>query len=258
MKSLNKKIVLITGAGQGIGKATAMAFAAQGSLVAVNDIDADSVQDTVKEIQSAGGNTVSAVADISVRQEVTRMLDEIRESLGPVEILVNNAGLWLPKSFFDLDDATWDRTFAVNLKGMFICSQLAAKTMWERKCGRIINLASISSKVPFPDSVHYGTAKAGVVQFTRSLALLLAPKGITVNAIAPGSTQTEMLDMFVQGRPDRLQNVLQGNAERHLPGIPMGCVASPEDQAAMILFLASNAAAHITGQTIFIDGGQSL
>jgi len=256
--NLTNKVVLVTGAGQGIGKCVAEKFAALGGAVAVNDINNQKVEEMVNDIQNQGGIAVAATADITLRNSVKEMFKKVRRQLGSIDILVNNAGLWIPKSFFKLDDDTWDQTFCVNLKGMFLCSQLAALDMKRKSFGRIINVASVAAKIPFPDSIHYGAAKSGVLHFTRSIALLLAPDGITVNAVAPGTTQTQMFDIFVNGRPERVQQTIQGNAGKFLPDIPKGRIATVEDQAALVLFLASDDADHITGQSIFVDGGQSL
>lgn len=252
------RTVLITGAGGGIGKTTAQAFAKSGASVAINDIDRSKAENTVEEIKREGGEAIPAFADITSKQDVLNMVSQVEKNLGDIDILVNNAGIFSPKSFFELDESTWDKTFSVNLKGIFLCTQRVSESMVKRKQGRIINLASVAALVPFPHYIHYCASKAGVIQFTRVLAMILAPHGITVNAVAPGSTETAMLERMVRGKPERLKSIIQGKAEEFLPGIPLGRVATPQDQSSMILFLASVEAAHITGQTIYVDGGQSL
>ena len=186
------------------------------------------------------------------------MVDQIKKEYGTIHILVNNAGIFIPMDFFDLDEETWDKTFSVNVKGIFLCSQAVSPLMIEQNYGRMINLSSIQAKIPSPKYMHYCSAKASVIHLTRVLALILAPHKITVNAIAPGPTGTEMLDEIIKGDPQMERLIIEGDARQFRIGIPMGRIATPEDQAKAILLLASDAASHITGQTIHVDGGQSI
>ncbi len=252
------RVVLITGAGRGIGKVTAESFARAGASVVVNDIDERYAERTRDDIIREGGRAIAVHADITVKSQVEEMIAEAQKAYGSIHILVNNAGIFSPMDFFDLDEETWDRTFSINLKGMFFCSQLISKMMIEKRYGRIINLASILAKIPFKRYVHYCASKAAVIQFTKALALVLSEYGITVNAVAPGPTYTDMLNEVIKGDPNMERIIIQGDAEQFRIGIPLRRIAEPEDQASMIRFLASEEARHITGQLIYVDGGLSI
>lgn len=252
------RVVLITGAGRGIGRVTAQSFARAGASVVVNDIDGKYAERTRDDIIGEGGRAIAVHADITVKSQVKDMIAEAQKAYGSIHILVNNAGIFSPMDFFDLDEETWDRTFSINLKGMFFCSQLISKMMMENRYGRIINLASILAKIPFKRYVHYCASKAAVIQFTKALALVLSEYGITVNAVAPGPTYTDMLNEVIKGDPNMERIIIQGDAEQFRIGIPLRRIAEPEDQASMIRFLASEEARHITGQLIYVDGGLSI
>ena len=256
--SFENRVVLITGAGRGIGKVTAQGFARAGASVIVNDIDEKSAKTTRDDIIGEGGRAIAIPTDITIKNQVEEMIAEARKVFGNIHILVNNAGIFSPMDFFDLDEETWDRTYSINMKGMFFCSQIVSKIMMENRYGRIINLASILAKIPFKKYVHYCSSKAAVVQFTRALALVLSEYGITVNAVAPGATYTDMLNEVIKGDPDMERMIIQGDAAQFRIGIPLRRIAQPEDQASMIRFLASEEARHITGQLIYVDGGLSI
>jgi NAD(P)-dependent dehydrogenase (short-subunit alcohol dehydrogenase family) len=252
------KVVLITGAGRGIGEATAKAFSREGAVVVINDLDEATAGKVSEAIVREGGKSVAICADITSKGQVLQMVDQVARECGSIHVLVNNAGLFIPMDFFDLDEETWDKTFSVNVKGMFLCSQAVSPMMIKQSHGRIINLASIQAKIPSARYMHYCASKASVLHFTRVLALILARHKITVNAIAPGPTGTEMLDAVMKGDPGMERLIIEGDAQQFRIGIPMGRIAAPEDQAKAILFLASEAAGHITGQTLHVDGGQSI
>ncbi|MBW1673294.1 MAG: SDR family oxidoreductase [Deltaproteobacteria bacterium] len=249
----------MTGAGSGIGKAIAKAFAKKGAYLIINDLLEDRANSTRQEIIKEGGKAISIQCDVTSKEQLSEMVKWVIDEAQHIDVLVNNAGIFRPSEFFDLDEKDWDRTFAVNVKGMFLCSQLVSREMIKRNTGRILNLASITAKIPFQNYVDYCCTKAAVVQFTRVLALILAPHKITVNAIAPGSTEdTEMWRHAMKMNPQMKELAIRGDAEKFRIGIPLGSLVNTRDHASMMLYLASEEARHITGQTIFIDGGCSI
>lgn len=248
---LKDRIALITGAGQGIGRATALRFAAEGARVAVNDVDREAAEETVVAIQEAGGEAGFTPADVTNRTQVEAMVDQIVERWGRLDILVNNAGITrdaLAVRIKDdevrkMDEAAWDAVLNVNLKGSFLCAQAAAVPMIRQRYGRITSTAS-TAWLGNVGQANYSASKAGIVGLTRTLALELARYNINVNCIAPGGVKTRMTAAI----PDKIM-------ERLLQRIPLGRMAEPEEIAALHVFLASDEAAYITAQVITIDGG---
>jgi NAD(P)-dependent dehydrogenase (short-subunit alcohol dehydrogenase family) len=241
---LQNRVSLVTGAGRGIGRGIALRLAEDGSDVVVVDILADEARETAGLITQLGRRSLSIVADVSRGAAVSDMMAQAVGGFGDLHILVNNAGIFGSKPMLEVTEEDWDRLIAVNLKGPFLCSQTMARHFIDRGIkGRIINIASVESAVAFPDSPHYSASKGGVAMLTKSMAFDLAPHGITVNAIGPGSTDT--------GR-----NYL--NPERRASYeaiIPLGRLATPRDVGHAVAFLASDEAAYITGHLLFVDGG---
>lgn len=241
------KVVLVTGAQQGIGRATALAFAAAGADVAVNWLDD---RDAAAKIRAAaangGGKAVAVEADLGDLAQVRNMVAFVARELGHIDVLVNNAAVFPRVAFLDMSEADWDHVLDVNLKGACFCAQAAAKAMVASgRAGAIVNLASGAAFRSSPRGVHYVASKGGVVAMTRAMALELAPYRIRVNAIAPGLTDT------AQPRYGMSEAELAAAAS----AIPLGRMAQPEDIAQTALFLASDDAALITGQTIHVNGG---
>lgn len=248
---LKDRIALITGAGHGIGRATAIRFAAEGARVAVNDVDQAAAQETVAAIEGAGGEAFFAPADVTNRAQVEAMIDQIVERWGRLDILINNAGITrdaLTVKVKDgavqkMEEAAWDAVLNVNLKGSFLCAQAAAVPMIRQRYGKITNTAS-TAWLGNIGQANYSASKAGIVGLTRTLALELARFNINVNCIAPGGVKTRM----TAAMPEKVM-------ERLLQRIPLGRMAEPEEIAALHAFLASDEAAYITAQVITIDGG---
>ncbi|MBI5465213.1 3-oxoacyl-ACP reductase FabG [Candidatus Gottesmanbacteria bacterium] len=251
MFNLSGKVALVTGGSRGIGQGIALALAQAGADVAVNYISSEEeAEKVVQKIKNLGRRAISVRADVSKKQEVDFMVGEMISQLGKIDILINNAGILSFKPFLEMDEETWDKMMAVNLKGQFLVAQAAARQMVAQKTGgKIINIASIASGqvgVGFPNIAHYCASKGGVVAMTETMALELGPHKINVNAIAPGAIETDMTKNMLLDEKTR-----QGLLMR----IPKGRIGKPEDVGAMAVFLASDEADYCTGATFYVDGG---
>lgn len=245
------KRALVTGAGRGIGKGIALALAKEGCNVVVSDINQEDCGKVAKELEKFGVKTVSVKCDVSKKDEVAVLFSKTAKEFGKLDILVNNAGIFPFISFKDMTEADWDKVLNVNLKSVFLCSQEAVKIMPER--GRIISISSIASFVGFEGLVHYCASKGGINGMTRALALELAPKKITVNAVAPGA-----IDTPGASQPDQPRTAAEAARKQTIAMIPLARMGQPEDIANAVVFLASDKAEYITGQTIIVDGGWTL
>ena len=255
--SLEGKIALVTGAGRGMGRATALALAADGADVAVTDIMADNVEETATDVQAAGRNSVAIAADIGDGDSIDRVIADTVSALGRVDILVNNAGVTRFLDIMDITEADWDRIHRVNARGAFFVMQKTARQMIEQGSGgRIVNIASIAGKgYSGTSNAAYAASKGAVIAMTLIAAHQLARHDINVNAICPGSTITAMAAATMEQRAaERGISVADLQAQR-ATNIPIGRANDPEDIAAMAAFLASPGARNITGQTINVDGG---
>lgn len=241
------KVAVITGSTQGIGKAIAIAFAKEGAYVVINGcLDISKCQAVASEIEAIGGKALAVKADVANKKEVDDLFSTVVKKFGRVDIHVNNAGIVSTHPFLELSEEKWDKLMDVDLKGTYLCAQAAAREMAKKKYGRIINISSVAGFMGFPGAAHYCAAKAGVSQFTKVLAIELAPAGINVNAIAPGLIETAMTRDIIDN-PDALKAMLQR--------IPLGRPGKPEEIANAALFLASPMADYVTGTTLFVDGG---
>jgi NAD(P)-dependent dehydrogenase (short-subunit alcohol dehydrogenase family) len=258
MDDFVNQVVIVTGSTRGIGKSIACAFAAGGAKVVVNGRKPEQVRQVVDQISASGGRALSSVADISVRAQVEAMIDTAIREFGKIDVLVNNAGILSPAPVLHMSEAQWDETFAVNVKGAFLCSQCVARFFSSQRCGRIINITSTAGKTPLLNNSAYCASKAALAQMTKVLALELADFGVTVNAVAPGTTETEMVRESIAKRNLTEMDFVMGNLDKWRLRIPLKKMGKPEDIASMVLFLPSEAASHITGQVIFVDGGQSI
>jgi NAD(P)-dependent dehydrogenase (short-subunit alcohol dehydrogenase family) len=239
---LSTKVVVVTGAGGGIGRAIAQRFAEAGSSVVVNDIDGVTAERVAQDIVSSGGTAIAAAADVSDSEQVATIFDRTLEAYGAVDVLVNNAGLVSPMlHFFDADEAWWRRIIDVNLTGHFLCCQRAARIMAAKAGGSIINMSSGGATRAHRSFTAYDASKGGIEALTRAMALDLGPYNIRVNALMPGSIDTSGL-----APEDR---VLRGE------NIPAGRIGEPFDMTGPALFLASDDAAYVTGDVLRVDGG---
>jgi NAD(P)-dependent dehydrogenase (short-subunit alcohol dehydrogenase family) len=250
MNNFAGKVVLITGAQQGIGSAIALAFAAAGADIAVNWLDDRDAAARIRDKAAAAGvKAVAIQADLGDLAQLRNMVAFAARELGRIDVLVNNAGVFPRVAFLDMTESDWDYVLGVNLKGACFCAQAAARAMIEAgRPGAIVNLASGAAFRSSPRGVHYVASKGGVVSMTRAMALELAPHRIRVNAIAPGLTDT------AQPRYGMSEDELATAAR----AIPLGRMAAPEEIARTALFLASDDAGFITGQTVHVNGGSYL
>ncbi len=241
-ESLVGKVVLVTGAGHGIGRAIAERFAGSGSSVIVNDIDGARAGEVVSAIEAAGGTAMATVADVSDSESVASMFDATMTAHGRIDVLVNNAGLVSPMlHFFEADEEWWRRIIDVNLTGHFLVSHPVARVMAKQGGGSIINMSSGGATRAHRAFTAYDATKGGIEALTRAMALDLGPYGIRVNALMPGSIDTHGLDL--EQRTRRGENV------------PLGRIGEPFDMTGAALFLASDDASYITGDVIKVDGG---
>jgi len=246
---LSKKIALVTGAGQGIGKAIATALAKEGALVAANDRHIRMAQDVAAGIRATGRVAMAVEADVSDPEQVRTMVDRVVEEWGGIDILVNNAGTIQAVLVEDLAKTDWDRTIGINLGGVFNCSKTVIPIMKTRGAGRIINIASLAAKtMSYVGGADYTASKAGILGFTRHLAFELGPYRITVNAVCPGLVLTPLTAHRLT--PEAKEAVRQRT--------PLRDFVTAEDVAAAVVFLASEKARMITGTSLDVDGGISL
>jgi NAD(P)-dependent dehydrogenase (short-subunit alcohol dehydrogenase family) len=250
MVKLEGQVALVTGGSRSIGRAIALGFAREGADVAINYVQhAEEAQSAIREIEALGRRALAVKADTSQRAQVQAMVDEVTARLGPMDVLVNNAGVQKRVYFLDLEEADWDWMLGVNLKGYFLVGQAAAARMKPRGKGRIINVSSEAGGFPAQRMTAYCVSKAGVAMLTKCMALELAQYGIRVNALAPGLTRTDI------NRKD-----LEDEAflKARLSRIPLGRVLSPEDLVDAAVFLASTDSDMMTGMTLQVDGGRGI
>jgi 3-oxoacyl-[acyl-carrier protein] reductase len=241
-------VAVITGAGQGIGREIAIAFSMRDTQVVIADLHGENALKVKDEIQNAGKTASAIEVDVSSEQSVTLMIEQALKEFGTIDVLINNAGIYPSASIEELTAESWNRVIGTNLTGAFLCSRAVVPTMLEKKKGRVINLSSTTAFRGARNGAHYAASKAGVIGFTKALALELAPTGITVNAICPGLTDT------AQPRGHMTDKELYAKKDR----VPLGRIAQPRDIVGPVLFLASDKAAHITGQTVLVNGGDLM
>ncbi len=244
---LEKKVAIITGGGQGIGRAVALALAKEGANVVIGDIDLQLAKNVADEIESLGGRAQAIKTDVTKREEVSHLVQKTLDDFKKIDILVNNAGISESMPFEKISNAHFDRIINVNLKGLLLCSQAVGREMIKRKRGRIINIASQTAHRGVPRFAVYSASKAGVLAITRVLAMEWAKYNINVNAVSPSMTLTAIAERLAKESPDFLRDA--GTTR------PLRRLNKPEEIASAVLFLASPESDAITGQDITVDGG---
>lgn len=248
MQRFGDEVAIVTGAGNGIGKATALRLASEGARVAVADLDQTAAQQTAQEISDSGGQALAVAVDVTARPSVEAMVTTVVERYGRVDVLCNIAGIAVGEPFLEVTDENWQRTLDVNLTGVFLCSQVVARRMVEKGiAGRIVHMASTNGLVGEANLSHYNASKFGVVGLTMTMAIDLAPHNIRVNSVCPGLIKTRLTE--------RSRNDPTWTGE-YLKKIPLNRFGEPEEVAAAVAFLASKDSGFITGHQLVIDGGQ--
>ncbi len=247
MNELTNQVAVVTGAGRGIGQAIALKLAGAGADVACVDLQADFCADTVQKAQGLGRKAWSIGTNVADAANVEAAKDQIIATAGKVDILVNNAGITKDSWLLRMSEADWDAVLDVNLKGTFLVTKAFTRLFFQQQSGRIINIASVVGLMGNAGQCNYGASKAGVIGFTKSAARELAPRGITVNAIAPGFIETAMTAKL---KPEAREALFKL--------IPLASLGQPDDVANAVLFFASPAARYITGQVLAVDGGMAM
>ncbi|HEX8666373.1 MAG TPA: SDR family oxidoreductase [Beijerinckiaceae bacterium] len=248
---LKDKVAVVTGAAQGIGLAIAERFAREGAKVAIGDVNAEAGEAAAKRLRDGGAEALFHRADVGFRDQAEALIGRAVEAFGRIDILVNNAGVTHKADFLDLEEEDFDRVLRTNLKSAFLCGQVAARRMAAQGPGGVvINMASVNALLAIPDQVPYAVSKGGLNQLTRVMAVGLARHGIRVNAIGPGTIMTELARNSVMQSPEAVRTILSRT--------PIGRFGEPDEVASVALFLASDDASYMTGQTIYPDGGRLI
>ena len=245
---LDGKVALVTGASRGIGRAVALKLSAEGAKVAINFAGNLAKAEEVKsEIESNGGEALLVQGNVADFNAVNEIVKKVVDAWGRIDILVNNAGITRDNLLLKMSEENFDEVIATNLKGVFNCTKAVTKLMMKQRAGRIVNMSSVVALMGNAGQANYAAAKAGIIGFTKSVAKEFAPRGITVNAIAPGFIGTDMTNAI----PEKIKDEM-------LKNIPLGRFGNPEDVAEAVMFFVSEEAAYITGQVLCVDGGMAM
>lgn len=244
---LKDQVAIVTGASRGIGRCIALALASQGAKLVVSARNAEALEKLVAEIKATGGEAVSVSGDVAISEDADKLIEAATASFGRLDILVNNAGITRDGLLLRMKDEDWDAVLDTNLKGAFACTRAAAKVMSKQRYGRIINISSVVGEMGNPGQANYCASKAGMIGLTKSNALELARRNVTVNAITPGFIVTDMTDELSDKQKEELNSQ-----------IPLGRLGEADDVAQAVLFLASSQAGYITGQVLGVNGGMYM
>ncbi len=241
---LERKVALITGGAQGIGKAIALLLAKKGADIVVSDVNLEKAEETAREVEAIGRGAMAIRADVANANDVEHMVEAILERYGQIDILVNNAGIAKDKLILRMTEEEWDAVLNVNLKGTFHCIKAVVRHMSKQRKGKIVNIASVVGEMGNAGQANYSASKAGVIGLTKTIAREFAQRGVNVNAIAPGYIETPMTEVLPERAKEELRRM-----------IPMERLGRPEDVAEAVLFLVSEASSYITGQVLNVNGG---
>jgi len=255
LPGLAGKVALVTGSASGIGAGIAQVLASRGAVVVVGDLDRDAAEAMAGSLPGAGKN-LGVRLDVTDRNSTGQAVDQIEQRLGPVDVLVNNAGVSDVAPFLDITDQDWDRLVNVNLRGVLVVTQRVLPSMLDRRSGRVINISSMAGKEGLPNLAHYCATKFGVIGLTQSLAKEAAPYDVTVNAVCPGVVRTPLWDDPATGILRQLGG--EKGWQAFVDGIPLGRPQSAEDIGHACAYLASDLAANITGEALNVSGGQQM
>jgi 3-oxoacyl-[acyl-carrier protein] reductase len=247
--NLSGKVAIVTGSARGIGRAIALKLAESGADIVINDIAAasEALEGVAAEIKALGRQALAVTGDVSLKDDVNRMVEAAVNTYGHVDIMVNNAGVTRDQLLMRMSDEEWDTVLNIDLKSVFLCTRAVLRHMLRQRSGRIVSIASVVGIIGNAGQANYASAKAGVIAFTRSLAKEVGSRGITANAVAPGYIETKMTEK------------LEGKQKQALlEHIPLGSIGTPRDVAEAVAFLASDEAKYITGQVLSVDGGMAL
>ncbi|NQU12976.1 MAG: 3-oxoacyl-ACP reductase FabG [Desulfobacteraceae bacterium] len=246
--SLDGKAAVVTGAGRGIGKSVALTLADAGADVVLAARTTSQLEETAEEIRARGGKALPIRTDVTDKNSVEKLMAGSLDTFGGLHILVNNAATMAPKPLLDQSEDEWDRVMAVNLKSVFLCTQAAGRHMVQQRYGKIVNMASTGGEAAGPMNASYHASKAGIILFTKSVALEWIRYNININAVGPGFVDTDLVDQFIQ----------KGTRENRLKGIPIRRFAEPQEIANLVLFLASDLSSYMVGEHVIIDGGMTI
>ncbi len=243
-----ERVVVVTGGSRGIGRAICLSFAEPGTRIYFNYYPEDpEAEESIKLISKAGGSAAGACVNVVSEEEVSGFFENILNEAGKIDVLVNNAGITRDGLLVRMKEKDWDAVLDINLKGTFICTKIAAKAMMKQRSGRIINISSVVGVMGNAGQANYVASKAGLIGLTKTVARELAPRGVTVNAVAPGYIESDMTAAL----PEKAKQAMLGQ-------IPLGRAGQPEDVAKVVHFLASDQAAYLTGQVIHVSGGMYI
>jgi meso-butanediol dehydrogenase / (S,S)-butanediol dehydrogenase / diacetyl reductase len=252
---LGGRVAIVTGGGQGIGRATALELARLGADVVVAELNGDAAERTAKEVRALGRKALALPTDVTKRAELTRMVERTRADLGRIDVLVNNAGIYRAALPLDVTEEHWDAIMTINARAVFFASQAVLPVMIAQRRGAIVSLASMAGKIGSPNNLPYNVSKAAVVSMTKSLALAHAKDGIRVNCVCPGFVETDMWTQVARDQGALLGMAPDEFSRRRAAQVPLGRMEHPDDVAAVIGFLASDRAGYVTGQALSVDGG---